>query len=244
MDSSDTMTVDTKDIEVTAPVGNVDTPAVVTNIQTDESVPLTDENRDKLVDNEQNAGSAMAVDDVKVDTDVVVSETTVTSMEPETPLDSPAVSVQEAVGELVEQSTVEATITAENKVDDVMVLESTVTPMEPEIAIDVPQNDPQIVAVEQVISVEIGDATAPIVLPEVVVPKQSASDAKQTANTSLGLLAQYASDDSNEDSDDDDVIEVAAESSDEAEVEASATKMLLEQVFQQNNYRDVSSDDE
>lgn len=238
------MTVDTKDIEVTAPVGNVDTTAVVTNIQTDESVPLTDENRDKLVDNEQNVGSAMAVDDVKVDTDVVVSETTVTSMEPETPLDSPAVSVQEAVGELVEQSTVEATITAENKVDDVMVLESTVTPMEPEIAIDVPQNDPQIVAVEQVISVEIGDATAPIVLPEVVVPKQSASDAKQTANTSLGLLAQYASDDSNEDSDDDDVIEVAAESSDEAEVEASATKMLLEQVFQQNNYRDVSSDDE
>lgn len=238
------MTVDTKDIEVTAPVGNVDTTAVVTNIQTDESVPLTDENRDKLVDNEQNAGSAMAVDDVKVDTDVVVSETTVTSMEPETPLDSPAVIVQEAVGELVEQSTVEATITAENKVDDVMVLESTVTPMEPEIAIDVPQNDPQIVAVEQVISVEIGDATATIVLPEVVVPKQSASDAKQTANTSLGLLAQYASDDSNEDSDDDDVIEVAAESSDEAEVEASATKMLLEQVFQQNNYRDVSSDDE
>lgn len=63
----------------------------------------------------------------------------------------------------------------------------------------------------------------------------------KTANTSLGLLAQYASDSSEEDDNDEDS---DIEEDDEREVEASATKQLLEKVFQQTNYRDISSDDE
>lgn len=57
----------------------------------------------------------------------------------------------------------------------------------------------------------------------------------KTVNTSLGLLAQYTSsedDDSGQDTDD------------ERQVESNATKQLLDKVFQQTGYRDVSSDDE
>lgn len=68
----------------------------------------------------------------------------------------------------------------------------------------------------------------------------------QPGNTSLGLIAQYASDSSDAEADEDDGVVVAGseESSDEVQIEANATRILLDQVFQQNNYRDVSSDDE
>lgn len=62
--------------------------------------------------------------------------------------------------------------------------------------------------------------------------EETAGGNEKLSNTSLGLIAQYASNSSDDESDG------------EAEVEAAATKILLNTVFQQNNYRDVSSDDE
>lgn len=60
-------------------------------------------------------------------------------------------------------------------------------------------------------------------------------------NTSLGLLAQYTGDSSEDDDSEQDTNE---KEEDESQLELRATKHLFEKVFQQTAYRIISSDDE
>lgn len=167
------------------------------------------------------------------------------------------------VEEKIDSSEVETIVVDNVEIGENVAEEPLATNTVESITIETEQQTAPVVSVDEVIQdTDAVHAAAPnqpdrmeVDAPEVTAAAEERKPAKSkkpagstghivanTTSTSLGLLAQYTSDSSEEGDDDDDGEEEPSE--DEAEAERNATKQLFENILQKTQYRTVSSDEE